>query len=298
MAEIIANVNSVGCQVPPYSETHSLRTGSEARLRVEVRWNLADGYPSTVLGDVGIGGAGAMSRTNPLRHPKKSWLRCMECNLVGHIGAPTEDDRGLIAFFDNKPGAVLVAGEADRPSPDGKAIFELIFRRPPFDFGNDGIIEVEYDRWTIKRTKRSLQNMTLPANQFKWRTDGVIVPEAVTRLRPYREVEYTWLMVPEEIIQELEQNEWDSIEGRINSDIFDGYPDGSLLCLPPEKGDLYSSPSGLDVRDIKYRFAFRADVTSWNYFWRKGSGFKEIVRVDDPTKGPYEFTAFKPLFLG
>lgn len=306
--QIVAAVKSpLGDMVPPYTGTNGLRGGSEYRIHTEIPWAQADDYPRSVLGDVQSGSTSSSISRSPLpqKHPTKSNLVCMECNLVEARGAyRASATTGLIEFFDNKPstGAVLqTQGAAASPAtPDGFAVFELVFRYPGFDIGT-GLFApggVEYNRFTIKESRDAVESMTLPGNAFKWKSDGTELPEGPVILRSLRELTYTWVLVPDDVVTNLEDNLWDAVEGRINDDVFDGYADGTLLCLAPQKSPPYTSPGGTICRDVSYHFVYRADAPSWNHYYRRSTRKFEEVVTTDGTSTPYVFVSFKPLFLG
>ncbi len=279
-------------QIPPYTESHQLRSGSECRLRLSVPWGSKK--ETDFLGDT-TGDANSVKRTAPAQHPTKPWLRCTSAELVDGKGAWRIGSGGLIEYYDSGVvGAVLVAGGGGAGGGEtGRAIWELTFSFLPYDLEADSFNL----RWVIRQSRDAIESMRLPGNTFKFLATGRQIPEEIAILRSTRELTYTWVSVPDVTVTALEFNVWGQVEGRMNSVNFDGAKPFSMLCLAPQKSDPYNSPGGTRCRDVTYHMIYRADSTWRDVYDKNAKALATVVQTNDNTKFIYGVADFNTLFV-
>ncbi|MBY0523423.1 MAG: hypothetical protein K2R98_08485 [Gemmataceae bacterium] len=264
-------------EVPGYRSRWDQDSGEIVRLLM-TDWSFEDLFPTAMLGDVGFGNGaprGCFNRTLPHQHPKKKFLYAMECRETDARGAYQMTD-GLIAFRDFVNNL------------DGKAIFEVIYRRPPWavlndvDLGkqvqNDGDTPTyEFGRWIVPDGAFTDEAYTLPGNALRWAQGGQLIPEPLTKQRQIEERRYLWHWVHDEAVKDLFDTTLPQVVGRVNATAFDGCAPGTLLCRPPVKSKLRSTPGGNPVRDVEFIMLRRMDST-WNQFFRRTSNkFEDVL---------------------
>ncbi len=279
-----------------YSESYSEET-NEVRAELQTNWADVAAFPKFVLGDVSGGGT-LLNRQLPLMHPTKT-LWASELSLKRGVGAFRPNDKGLIEFFDN-----AFDDSESSASRDGKAQWDVVYRPRPYDvLGNDKITS-ELQRWVIKESDYSLEAMSLPGDSFKFESNGGPIPEGIALQRQVEVHQYTWVQVPDTVVQVLRRGVWLSVPGRVNSVEFDGMPVGSALCMAPKKTALKYTVTGTACRDIVYTFAQRYGNT-WNQAYNLSRkvggvvkpGFDNVIPKAPNVDKPFLAADFATLFV-
>jgi len=277
-----------------YSESYN-EDASEVRAEVQTAWNEVKDFPLFVLGDVVAGGT-LLNRKLPLLHPTKL-LWASELSIKQPVGAyRTNGDTGLVEFFDNVPDAAPVA--------DGVCKWEIVFRPRPYSVTANDKITSELQRWVIKEADFNIEALSLPGGFFKFVSNGAKIPEGMALQHQLCLHRYTWVMVPDTVVQTLRRGVLLSVPGRVNSAEFDGMPIGSALCLAPKISPLKYTVTDTACRDISYSFLQRFDNT-WNQVYNPNRlvagvvnpGFDDVVSTLVGGSPPYLSADFATLFV-
>lgn len=207
-------------------------------------------WPAFVLALVGSsnwqsqGSSGYLLRRSlPVPHPRYPWMIPVDVELLGVTGTP--------APFGDIGQFAIPAGISE--FTDAIAVAQVTYRSILYNAFRDdtyvdnfetalGDVPGELLRYVDKRRVSRIQSLAVEGTRFKWVDTGVEFNDqaqhgGVLRRYKFAEWEYRWHEVPAVLDDFLNPvlppqllTNWKNIEGNINDDQFDIFPQGTALC--------------------------------------------------------------------
>lgn len=291
-----------------YSEDYRGSDGTEISFTALVPWSQRDNFVKAVMPDVAfvpddLGGLWRLNRYLPEYHPEKNWLYCVNAKVVRPIGAPKTP---------TTPAEQEMFQWIQYNGDDAGAEVQVTFRELPYfaDKTDAQVLadpERELIRYVSRKAKPTGEAIQVGGPAFYWSLDpavGGLVQqlgnEGAARVLPTGDLTYTchfWPVgaIPHAVLGQTQSfpslagnDDVNGFLGRCNGTNFDNtgfalaadqYVPGTLVYLSCEFGDLYYSPTGLEVVDFTLTMQYRPD--RWYKIWRRSvNQFREVTRTE------------------
>src|SRR5262245_42300601 len=222
-------------------------------------------------------GSQSLVRVLPMNHPEAPLLYCSAARLAEGKGVLQEVAGGVPAFRYWQDGLL---------TRDGKAWITASFQSTMYDVKDAGDIEGEWERFTIRRLRRSAEAQRTQGNGWRWAGTGApnappndkeqVLQTDVNLPYTLTNIEWLWLGLPDRPPNML------NCANRINSFTFQEFGAETLLFSPPQE-----EPVQLPNLRRGYNITFSAvhRPSGWNDFWR----------VQDPISGTNRGAGFYPV---
>jgi hypothetical protein len=251
-------------------------TGQALTLTLSCAWTDRFLLKQDLLGYARINsGTQQLERVLPMPHPESSELWATGVRLAEPKGVlQRQGDVPLYLYWED--GTLL---------RDGKAWLSVTYQSTLYDVEADDDIEGEWERFTIRRLKGSVEAQRTPGNGWRWVGS---TPEKLLRADlslPYQitTVEWHWLALPA-----LPPN-MHAATNRVNSTAFEEFAAETLLFGPP-----YQEPVQLPNLTRGWNITYSAchRPNGWNKFWKPtdpvgtaGPGFYAVEAKDADSMG-------------
>jgi hypothetical protein len=297
---------------PIYKQQANQRGASES-VGIVTGWNYSAITPLAFLGDVGKGAGHALVRNLPQKHPTRTGWFADSCEQVENIGAIVQNAETTLVRVAPNGGIPTTSSNfiqfVDTVSGlDGCAVFEVTYAPRPYPVLADALIQAptyEFSRFVLRDVYPAQQQIILPQNNANYQWANVpaggqleLFAAEIAIPRPIQQVRYTWFWVPQATVNFILGTQLLLCQGKINSAKFDIYGTGSMLCQSPQVTEPLFTPSGNQVRNITYVFDVLNDGTTWNYYYRRSSGFFEPVIGVANGNPPFQSADMNQLFYG